>query len=201
MWNDGNDILYTDEAIKWPELNAHNNDVHALPTKSTGRAGFGADIDSDVDLTRAPSPGGTYANSIAASSVPETYGTGDPYAVPPLPHLNPNQPYRDEPSAYGQPAGYYDPYRGPVPNTFTDTISEGQGAESIPMTPMAQMARMRSPGPQVAYDMQGRGSPAPQAAMGYASMDERSRTPNAAALGAGRASPSPHPGYGGYGPR
>lgn len=200
MWNDGNDILYTDEAIKWPELNAHNNDVHALPTKSTGRAGFGADIDSDVDLTRAPSPGGTYANSIAASSVPETYGTGDPYAVPPLPHLNPNQPYRDEPSAYGQPAGYYDPYRGPVPNTFTDTISEGQGAESIPMTPMAQMARMRSPGPQVAYDMQGRGSPAPQAAMGYAGMDERSRTPVPGALGTGRASPSPHPGYG-YGPR
>lgn len=135
------------------------------------------------------------------------YGTGDPYAVPPLPHLNPNQPYHDEPGAYGQPAGYYDPYRGPVPNTFTD---DGHGAEAIPMT---QMARMRSPGPQVAYDMQGRGSPAPQVpydmqgrgspapqvAMGYAGADERSRTPTAA-VHTGSPSPSPHPGYG-YGPR
>lgn len=187
-------IYRTDEAIKWPELNAHNNDVHALPTNSTGRSGFGPENDSDVNLTRAPSPG-AYANSIAASSVPEMYGAGDPYAVPPLPHLNPNQPYHDEPGAYGQPAGHYDPYRGPVPNTFTDPMADGHGAEVIPMT------RIRSPGPQMAYDMQGRSSPAPQAAMGYASMDERSRTPNAAALGAGRASPSPHPGYGGYGPR
>lgn len=171
--------------------------MHALPTNSTGRAGFGAENDSDVNLTRAPSPGGAYASSIAASSVPEMYGSGDPYAVPPLPHLNPNQPYRDEPNAYAQPATYYDPYRGPVPNAFTETITDGHDAESIPMT---QMARVRSPGPQAAYDMQGRGSPAPQAAMGYAGMDDRSRTPIPGALGTGRASPSPHTGYG-YGPR
>ncbi|KAH0833089.1 inositol hexakisphosphate-domain-containing protein [Lanmaoa asiatica] len=190
------DIPPTDEAIKWPELNAHSDDVHALPTHATGRAGFGPENDSDINLTRAPSPGGAYANSIAASSVPETYGTGDPYAVPPLPHLNPNQPYHDEPSAYGQSAGYYDPYRGPVPNTFADTIPDAHGAESIPMT---QMARVRSPGPQVAYDMQGRGSPAPQAAMGYAGMDERSRTPIPGTLGTSSAPPSAHPGYG-YGP-
>ena len=139
------------------------------------------------------------------------YGGGDPYAVPPLPHLNPNQPYHDEPGAYGQPAGYYDPYRGPVPNAFNDPIADGHVAESIPMT---QMARIRSPGPQVAYDMQGRaspvpqvaydmqgrGSPVPQAAMGHAIMDERSRTPIAGAFGTGRASPSPHAGYG-YGSR
>lgn len=168
--------------------------MHALPTNSTGRAGFGPENDSDINLTRPPSPGGAYANSIAASSVPEVYGTGDPYAVPPLPHLNPNQPYRDDPGAYGQPAGYYDPYRGPAPNTFSDTVPDVHGAEAIPMT------RMRSPGPQVAYDMQGRGSPVPQAAMGYAGVDERSRTPIPGALGTGRASPSPHPGYG-YGPR
>ncbi|KIJ66913.1 hypothetical protein HYDPIDRAFT_85508 [Hydnomerulius pinastri MD-312] len=188
------------EAIKWPELNTHGGgDVHALPTNSTGRAGFGAENDSDLNLARAPSPGGGYAHSVAASSVPEVYATGqDPYAVPPLPHLNPNQPYRDDPASYGQPAGYYDPYRGPIPNTFGDTLSDGHGAESIPMT---QMARTRSPGPQVAYDMQGRGSPAPQAAMGYgAGMDDRSRSPNPAAMGAGRASPGPHAAYG-YGPR
>ncbi|KAF8556229.1 hypothetical protein OG21DRAFT_1381962, partial [Imleria badia] len=181
------------EAIKWPELNAHNNDVHALPTNSTGRAGFGPENDSDINLTRPPSPGGGYANSIAASSVPEMYGTSDPYAVPPLPHLNPNQPYFDDPGTFGQPAGYYDPYRGPVPNTFNDTMSDAHGTEAIPMT---QMARMRSPGPQVAYDMQGRGSPVPQAATGYAGVDERSRTPVPGSLGTGRASPSPHPGYG-----
>ena len=186
---------HADEAIKWPELNAHNTDVHALPTNSTGRAGFGIENDSDINLTRPPSPG-AYANSITAS-VPEAYGAGDPYAVPPLPHLNPNQPYHDEPGAYGQPVGYYDPYRGPVPNTFADTITDGHGAESIPMT---QMARMRSPGPQVVYDMQGRGSPVPQAAMGYPGVDERSRTPTSVAVSAGRASPSPNPGYG-YGPR
>ncbi|KAF8121765.1 hypothetical protein EV363DRAFT_1184223 [Boletus edulis] len=181
------------EAIKWPELNAHNNDVHALPTHNTGRAGFGPENDSDLNLTRAPSPGGGYANSITAS-VPDAYGTSDPYAVPPLPHLNPNQAYHDDPGAYGQPAGYYDPYRGPVPNAFTETISDGHVTEAIPMT---QMARMRSPGPQIAYDMQGRGSPAPQAAMGYAGADERSHTPITGALGTGRASPSPY----GYGPR
>lgn len=170
--------------------------MHALPTNSTGRSGFGPENDSDVNLTRAPSPG-AYANSIAASSVPEVYGAGDPYAVPPLPHLNPNQPYHDDPGTFGQPAGYYDPYRGPVPNTFADTMADGHGAESIPMT---QMARIRSPGPQAAYDMQGRSSPAPQAAMGYAGMDERSRTPNPTTLVTGRGSPSPHPGYA-YGPR
>ncbi|KAG1722158.1 hypothetical protein EDB19DRAFT_1645959 [Suillus lakei] len=180
------------EAIKWPELNTHGSDVHALPTKSTGRSGFGAENDSEVNLARAPSPGG-YAHSVAANSLPETYTSSpDPYAVPPLPHLNPNQPYHDDPGTYGQP-GYYDPYRGPVPNTFGDGFSDGHTSEAIQMT---RMARIRSPGPQMGYDVQGRASPGPQAAMGYAP-DVRSGSP---AIGAGRASPGPQAAYG-YGPR
>ncbi|KAH7925851.1 hypothetical protein BV22DRAFT_1064233 [Leucogyrophana mollusca] len=189
------------EAIKWPELNTHGGgDVHALPTKSTGRSGFGTENDSDINLARAPSPSvtGGYAHSVAASSVPDVYGSGqDPYAVPPLPHLNPNQPYRDDPGTYGQP-GYYDPYRGPVPNTFGDGFSDGHGAEAIPMT---QMARTRSPGPQAAYDMQGRGSPGPQAALGYGvPMEGRTGSPAPSALGARRPSPGPQGAYG-YGQR
>lgn len=180
------------EAIKWPELNnTHGSDVHALPTKSTGRSGFGAENDSEVNLSRAPSPGG-YAHSVAANSLPETYTSSqDPYAVPPLPHLNPNQPYHDDPG-YSQP-GYYDPYRGPVPNTFGDGFSDGHNPEAIPMT---RMARTRSPAPQMAYDVQGRASPGPQAGMGYAP-DMRSASP---AIGAGRVSPGPQAAYG-YGPR
>ncbi|KAG2141170.1 uncharacterized protein EDB93DRAFT_1241810 [Suillus bovinus] len=180
------------EAIKWPELNTHSSDIHALPTKSTGRSGFGAENDSEMNLARAPSPGG-YAHSVAANSLPETYiSSPDPYAVPPLPHLNPNQPYHDDPGTYGQ-ADYYDPYRGPVPNTFGDGFSDGHTAETIQMT---RMARTRSPGPQMGYDVQGRASPGPQAAMGYA-LDGRSASP---AIGAGRASPGPQAAYG-YGPR
>lgn len=180
------------EAIKWPELNTHGSDIHALPTKSTGRSGFGAENESEVNLARAPSPGG-YAHSVAANSLPETYTSSpDPYAVPPLPHLNPNQPYHDDPGTYGQP-GYYDPYRGPVPNTFGDGFSDGHTSEAIQMT---RMARTRSPGPQMGYDIQGRASPGPQAAMGYA-LDGRSASP---AIGAGRVSPGPQAAYG-YGPR
>ncbi|KAG2750139.1 hypothetical protein P692DRAFT_20848651 [Suillus brevipes Sb2] len=180
------------EAIKWPELNTHGSDIHALPTKSTGRSGFGAENESEVNLARAPSPGG-YAHSVAANSLPETYTSSpDPYAVPPLPHLNPNQPYHDDPGTYGQP-GYYDPYRGPVPNTFGDGFSDGHTSEAIQMT---RMARTRSPGPQMGYDVQGRASPGPQAAMGYA-LDGRSASP---AMGAGRVSPGPQAAYG-YGPR
>ncbi|KAI6168115.1 hypothetical protein EDD17DRAFT_1466812, partial [Pisolithus thermaeus] len=179
------------EAIKWPELNSHSGgvgDVHALPTNSTGRAGFGAENDSDLNLARAPSPGGTYAQSITTSSVG---GGQDPYAVPPLPHLNPNQPYRDDPGAFGQP-GFYDPYRGPVPNTFGEGLVD-PGVEAIPMT---QMARTRSPGPQIAYDLHGRASPSPQAGYGYGGIGERSASP---AL-SGTRSPAPHAAPYGYGP-
>ncbi|KAI6108018.1 hypothetical protein F5141DRAFT_1120175 [Pisolithus sp. B1] len=179
------------EAIKWPELSTHGGgvgDVHALPTNSTGRAGFGAENDSDLNLARAPSPGGTYAQSITTSSVG---GGQDPYAVPPLPHLNPNQPYRDDPGSFGQP-GFYDPYRGPVPNTFGEGLVD-PGVEAIPMT---QMARTRSPGPQIAYDLHGRASPSPQAGYGYGGIGERSASP---ALSGAR-SPAPHAAPYGYGP-
>ncbi|KAK7006147.1 hypothetical protein R3P38DRAFT_3036913, partial [Favolaschia claudopus] len=97
------------ENIKWPELNAHGgdgNDSHAMPVTNTGRAGF-----SDTDSIRAPS-------AYAASST--DFHPEDPYAIPPLPHMNPGlgQPYRDDPNAPA--AGYYDPYRGPVPQTFNE---------------------------------------------------------------------------------
>lgn len=149
--------VIVDEAIKWPELNTHGEGSihHALPTNSTGRSGFGDDGDG---LTRAPSGG--YANSVAATSTNELYPGGgtDPYAVPPLPHLNPNQAYHDDPS-YSQ-SEFYDPYRGPVPDSMSmdgHSVAQGYGGEAIPMT---QMAGRRSPGPGMVYDM-GRSSPAP----------------------------------------
>lgn len=154
-------ITRTDEAIKWPELNSHGGDAtgHALPTHSTGRSGFGDDSDA---LSQAPSGVRSgYANSIATTSTPELYGAGgqDPYAVPPLPHLNPNQPYHDDPG-YSQ-SEFYDPYRGPVPDSMSidghAVAPQGYGGEAIPMT---QMARTRSPGPGMAYEM-GRASPQP----------------------------------------
>ena len=150
-------MVIVDEAIKWPELNTHGegNTHHALPTNSTGRSGVGDDGDG---LSRAPSSG--YANSVAASSAHELYPGGgtDPYAVPPLPHLNPNQPYHDDPS-YSQ-TEFYDPYRGPVPDSMSmdgHPGAQGYGGEVIPMT---QMAGRRSPGPGMAYDV-GRSSPVP----------------------------------------
>ena len=46
---------FADEAIKWPELNTHGTDSHALPVHNTGRAGF--DTGSEVSFSRAPSTG------------------------------------------------------------------------------------------------------------------------------------------------
>ncbi|KAJ7860805.1 hypothetical protein B0H14DRAFT_2350441, partial [Mycena olivaceomarginata] len=67
----------------------------------------------------------------------------DPYAVPPLPHMNPGL------------GGRRDPYRGPVPQTF----NEG-GGEAIAMTQMGRASP--SLGPGVMYTGDGRtGSPAP----------------------------------------
>jgi len=186
------------EAIKWPELNAHGDNVHALPTNRTGGAGF--ETNSEVNLTRPDSrAGSTYAAS-AATSAADLYAphaTQDPYAVPPLPHLDPNQPYRDEPDA-----AYYDPYRGPVPQTFGDGMSHevGVGGEAIPMT---QINRSRSPGPQMAYDA-GRRSPGPGMAYhgdnGRGSPAPRAMSPGPAVALSGRASPGPQASYG-YGGR
>lgn len=80
----------------------------------------------------------------------------DPYAVPPFPP-NSTMPYRDDPAGNGS---YYDPYRGPVPQTFAsppgsvDTHgTAGQpwatGGEAIPMNTYSQ--RGASPGPNIAY--------------------------------------------------
>ena len=175
----------TDEEIKWPELNAHDTAV-PLPTNRTGGAGF----DTAPDAARRSSVG--YAPSTAANSTAELQP--DPYAVPPLPHLDPNQPYHDDPTSR-----FYDPYRGPVPQSFEQTggaVGAGVGAvggvgqpgEAIPMT---QLAGRRSPGPSAAYGVggdfaaSGRAvSPGPHAAYGSAD------------FGGGRASPAPPPGYG-----
>jgi len=218
------------EAIKWPELNTHGSgDSHPLPVHNTGRAGFG-DTESLQDMSRAPSAVG-YADSVTNSTTDLYPGVGaDPYAVPPLPHLNPNQPYHDDPQAQG----YYDPYRGPIPNTFeggdvsidTSQHGAGWGGEAIPMTQMSPTVRNRSPGPQMAYDNTGRAispqqmasrrSPAPQTALGYGepaspsfsggpSAEDRLRGPAAGFGGVpvgGRRSPGPQAAFeSGYGPR
>ncbi|KAG5647373.1 hypothetical protein DXG03_000441 [Asterophora parasitica] len=195
----------SDEAIKWPDLNTHGGtaDSHPLPVNSTGRAGF--ETGSEASLSRVPS---------SSYSTPDLAGGAqDPYAVPPLPHMNPNQPYRDDPTAA---TGYYDPYRGPVPGTLEHGASADDWAgEAIPMT---QMAGRVSPGPQAAYGAAnassvghgeyaqdyghesydvGRRSPGPQAAYGIqAGGRTGSPGPQAAyAAGGGRASPGPQAAY------
>ncbi|KAJ7435419.1 hypothetical protein B0H11DRAFT_1659511, partial [Mycena galericulata] len=178
------------ENIKWPELNDHSStgDTHALPVTNTGRAGFGG------DLSRTPS----VANTYNASSV--DLNSEDPYAVPPLPHMNPAQPYRDDPAGGNAPA-YYDPYRGPVPQTFNEAVHgapppEWGQTEAIPMT---QMGRGASPAPPMMYD--GRASPGPQAAYGRASPGPQAAygrsSPGPQAAYTGRASPGPQAAYAG----
>lgn len=194
------------EAIKWPELNTHGENPHALPTQRADNAGF--ETNSQVNLTRPDSRAGSYAPSAAASAV-DLYAPNaaqDPYAVPPLPHLNPNQPYRDDPSGT-----FYDPYSGPVPQAFSegDNVSIA-GGEAIPMTqinrarspapPMGYDAGRRSPGPQMAYDA-GRRSPGPQAAYltdqtGRSSPSPRAMSPGPGMALSGRASPGPQAAYG-----
>ncbi|KAG5637488.1 hypothetical protein H0H81_004411 [Sphagnurus paluster] len=179
------------EAIKWPELNAHggNVDSHPLPVNNTGRAGF----DTASDLSRVPS---------SSYSTPDLGGAGpDPYAVPPLPHMNPNQPYRDDPTAA---SGYYDPYRGPIPGTLEHgTAGDDWTGEAIPMTQMAgphaayatseyDLGR-RSPGPQ-AGGYGGRSSPGPQVAYGG-----RASPAPQSVYAAGRMSPAPQAAYEHYG--
>lgn len=166
------------------------------------------DSTSEVNLNRNMSNAGytasqysqpsAYGNQTAADSTADLYAPGlggDPYAVPPLPHMNPNAPYRDDPNNYGGNA-YYDPYRGPVPGTFNDGASidsHGQG-EAIPMNNLAAPGgpiRGPSPGPGMGpmSPMSGRQSPGP----GYAYGGRVS--PNPATMG-GRQSPGPGAAYG-----
>ncbi|TEB25127.1 hypothetical protein FA13DRAFT_1738538 [Coprinellus micaceus] len=145
------------------------------------------------------------------------FASNDPYAVPPLPHLNPNQPYRDDPTAAG---AYYDPYRGPVPGTIDHGTGEWHG-EAIPMQqiqhqqtgggfagggydqvgPAPTMAPPYQQGGHDGYDgsvppQVGRQSPGPQQAYG----GRISPGPNMA-YNAGY-NQGPAPGYhDGYGPR
>lgn len=132
--------------------------------KNTGRVGF--DTGSEVSLTRVPS------NNYSTPDFNPNVGP-DPYAVPPLPHLNPNQPYRDDPT---NATGFYDPYRGPVPGSIEQGVPPitEWGTEAIPMTQMGMAGRM-SPGLHVAYGgpasdgiayESGRRSPGPYAAYG-----------------------------------
>jgi hypothetical protein len=100
--------------------------------------------------------------------------------VPPLPHLNPNQPYRDDPTAVG--GAYYDPYRGPIPGTIEQGAGQEWSGESIPMTQMNRGGRT-SPGPNAAYSGEG--------AYG------RALSPGPSTAYAGRMSPGPHTAYGG----
>uniref|UniRef100_A0A0W0FRB7 Uncharacterized protein n=1 Tax=Moniliophthora roreri TaxID=221103 RepID=A0A0W0FRB7_MONRR len=179
------------EAIKWPELNTHSNtggDSHPLPVNNTGRAGF--DTGSEVSLSRAPSN----STHNFSSNYSTTDLGPDPYAVPPLPHLNPNQPYRDDPN---QMSGYYDPYRGPIPNSFNDPARAHEwGGEAIPMTQLASgvpAAGRMSPGPAAAYapSIGGRMSPGP--GMAYDMGRGASPAPH---MMQGRASPGPNMAYG-----
>ncbi|OCH86617.1 hypothetical protein OBBRIDRAFT_737700, partial [Obba rivulosa] len=175
------------EAIKWPDLNAHGENPHALPTHRTGGAGFETASDIVRPASRAGSTAGTATSTVDLLSTQH-----DPYAVPPLPHLNPNVgPYRDDPAA--APGGYYDPYSGPVPHTL-----DAQGAEAIPMT---QIGRARSPAPpQYPPFNDGRMSPAPSQ---FSQQAARARSPGPQVMYSGRASPGPQtaygPGPGGYG--
>jgi hypothetical protein len=173
------------EAIKWPELNAHSGaESNPLPPREPARA-----LDSESDLSRFNSTN---------YSTPD-FNSVDPYAVPPLPHMNPNQPYRDDPTGA---TGYYDPYRGPVPGTLENGGSsvghEWTGGEAIPMNQM-HAGRM-SPGPQAAlrtmspapqYGAEGMYEAGPQAAMGGRA------SPGPQMAYSGRASPGPQMAYGG----
>lgn len=152
QWHRRSELFFPAEAIKWPELNSGN---HA--------DGFS----SEVNLTRGgTSPAGYEASIGTASQSHVDLYTADPYAVPPLPHLNPGQPqpYRDDPTAY------YDAYPGAIPADYHDNSR----VEAIPMTQIPLGNRTRSPGPQLGFSgrttpasAMGRQSPGPQAAYGY----------------------------------
>lgn len=114
----------TGEEIKWPELGPES---HALPTRPTGRVGVDDDGFEGAGVGAAGRQYGNYAPSSTTGegSMADLHSSyNDPYAVPPLPHLDPNQPYHDDPSGYG---GHYDPYQGPVPQSFHDPANDGAG--------------------------------------------------------------------------
>jgi len=136
------------EEIKWPELGPES---HALPTRPTGRVGVDDDGYDDARIDGAGRHLGNYApsSSIGEVSTGDLHSYNDPYAVPPLPHLDPNQPYHDDPSSYG---GHYDPYHGPVPPSFHEPASSDRMGSRSPAP--ASYGR-QSPGPSIAYTRAG----------------------------------------------
>lgn len=161
--------------IKWPDLNSENH-VSGLDTAPQ----------RDSASVRDPSFRGTYGDGgLGASQSQVDLYAADPYAVPPLPHLNPNQPYRDDPNVYN------DNFGAPAFHESRPSSPSIRG-EAIPMN---QINRTKSPGPQGALytGHGGRQSPAPQAG-GYGRQSPGPQ--DAYGGGYGRRSPGPNDAYG-----
>lgn len=172
---------YDDGEIKWPDLNSESHmpgqEDHAAPQS----------ISEHASIRGQSFQGGYGDGGLGAShSQVDLYAT-DPYAVPPLPHLNPNQPYRDDPN----PGTYNDNFNPPAFQESRPSSPSIRG-EAIPMN---QINRSRSPGPQGALltGYGGRQSPGPQAGV----MGRQSPGPqDAYGGGYGRRSPGPNEAYG-----
>ena len=172
--------------IKWPDLNSDNHipaaDDHAAPRSLSENASIHAHSFQQ----------GTYGDGgLDASQSRVDLYVPDPYKVPPLPHLNPSQPYSDDPAA----DPYYDNFNAPIFHESRPSSPSIRG-EVIPMN---QINRSRSPGPQAALQTGygGRQSPGPQDAYG-GGMGRQSPGPqDAYGGGMGRQSPGPQDAYGG----
>lgn len=171
--------------IKWPDLNSEAHvpgvDDHAGPRSLSDHASV-----RGQGFQSAYGDGG-----LGASQSQVDLYAADPYAVPPLPHLNPNQPYHDDPTA----GAYHDNFGPPAFHESRPSSPSIRG-EAIPMN---QMNRSRSPGPQGALftGYGGRQSPGPQDAYG-GGMGHQSPGPQQEAHGGGygRRSPGPNDAYG-----
>jgi hypothetical protein len=175
---------YDDGEIKWPDLNSENHGPGQDDLAGPQRLSDGASI-------RDPSFRGAYGDGGLTSSQSQVdLHYPDPYSVPPLPHLDPNQPYHDDPNA----GAYRDNFAAPV---FTDSrpSSPNIRGEAIPMN---QINRSRSPGPQNALHTGygGRQSPGPQDAYGGGVGRQSPGPQDAYGGGYGRRSPGPNDAYG-----
>jgi len=171
--------------IKWPDLNSESHaparDDPAVPPSLSD----GASI-RDQGFRGAYSDGG-----LAASQSQVDLHAADPYSVPPLPHLNPNQPYRDDPGT----GPYLDNFSVPAFHESRPSSPSIRG-EAIPMN---QINRSRSPGPQGALytGYGGRQSPGPQDAYGGGIGRQPPGPQDAYGGGIGRQSPGLQDAYGG----
>jgi len=136
------------EEIKWPEL---GHESHALPTRPTGRVGVDDDGYDEAGVDGAGRRLGNYAPSSTTgeTSMADLHSYNDPYAIPPLPHLDPNQPYHDDPTNYG---AHYDPYQGPVPQSFHDPSNVDRINSR---SPAPTNYGRQSPGPSLSYSRNG----------------------------------------------